>query len=122
MGHRIKPAIERLLAKRRIDPATGCWLFTGYALDTDNPKYAKGNGYGYIRDDWRDGRHGKLILVHRLAYRELVGAVPPGFEIDHDCRRRLCFNPAHLIAVTHRVNVQLTVFRRANGEVDHIPF
>jgi hypothetical protein len=78
---------ERLWA--RLDVGD-CWLWTGPV----NPK-----GYGRIGD------HGHLRYVHRVAYEELVGPVPPGFVLDHLCRVPRCCNPSHMEVVTHRVNI-----------------
>jgi hypothetical protein len=39
-----------------------------------------------------------------VAYRALVGDYPDGTESDHLCRVRNCVNPAHIEAVTHKVN------------------
>ena len=68
-----------------------CWLWTGPT-----------NGYGYGRA-WVDGRK---QYVHRLAYEAFWGPVPPGLELDHLCRQRACYNPWHLEAVTHGVNME----------------
>lgn len=46
-----------------------------------------------------------MIYAHRLSYELFVGPIPDGYELDHLCRNRGCVNPAHLEAVTHRVNV-----------------
>jgi hypothetical protein len=35
----------------------------------------------------------------------LVGPIPEGLTIDHLCRVRHCVNPAHLEAVSERVNI-----------------
>ena len=57
-------------------------------------------GYGQIRV----GEKGPY--VHRVAYELAHGPIPAALEIDHLCRNRGCVNPAHLEAVTHRVNCQ----------------
>lgn len=37
------------------------------------------------------------------------GPIPPGLEIDHICRVRLCVNPHHLQAVTHAENLRRSI-------------
>lgn len=59
---------------------------------------AKSCGYGVA---WHDG---KVRLVHRFVYAALFGPIPDGYEIDHLCRVRACFNPLHLEAVTGAEN------------------
>ena len=61
----------------------------------------KPNGEGYIRRTI--GRKG--YSNHRLAYECAYGPIPQGLVIDHLCRNRSCANPAHLEAVTDRVNI-----------------
>lgn len=75
-------------------PMSGCWLWTGCA-DRD--------GYG-----WHFSAARKIVRAHTVAYRALVGEVPPGLELDHRCRVRCCCNPAHLEAVTHAENCART--------------
>jgi len=49
--------------------------------------------------------NGKVELAHRVSYYYQHGALPPdGYDIDHLCRVRNCYNPSHLEAVTHREN------------------
>lgn len=68
-----------------------CWIWKGNAFQS--------TGYGKIVIEK------KHLLTHRLAYELLIGPIPEGKEIDHLCRIRLCCNPLHLEAVTHRENV-----------------
>ncbi len=65
-----------------------CWLWSGPI----SPE-----GYGRVG--------GNRLYVHRVAYEYWVGPIQDGFELDHLCRNRACGNPAHLEAVSHRVNV-----------------
>lgn len=84
------PLKERLMAKIRVDPETGCWLWTGAQ---------NGRGYGYI------GFKGGLHLTHRLMFELARGcSIPPKYETDHLCRSRACANPAHLECVTASEN------------------
>lgn len=65
------------------------------------------DGYGRItlgphRGSWRDDHE---YRVARLIYTEWYGVVlEPGMEPDHLCRNTSCWEPAHLEAVTTRVN------------------
>lgn len=68
----------------------GCWQWIG-ASDR--------HGYGLFAYE-RQRR-----LAHRFAYELFVGAIPPGLELDHLCRDRLCVNPLHLEPVTRLENM-----------------
>lgn len=100
-----RAALDRALAMTE-KQAGGCWLFTG-SLDKD--------GYGLI------GVKGLgTQRVHRLAYTVLRGPIPVGMEIDHLCRVRNCMNPAHLEAVTRRVNsLRSESFAAVNARKTH---
>lgn len=84
-GAPLKSRLDRL---SMVDPATGCWVWQGMR--------AKG-GYGYMGADG---------YAHRVAYKEYVGPVPQGLELDHLCNRPECVNPEHLEPVTHAENMR----------------
>jgi len=80
---------KRFWAKVRLDPSTGCWLWTA-GKDWD--------GYGMF---WIDGA---TVRAPGVAFKALRGPVPAGLQIDHLCRVRACVNPLHLEAVSGRTN------------------
>lgn len=85
--------LARLLSRRKLVPGkepTDCWVWQGVCNHS---------GYGRIRIN------GKLKSVHRVSYEGFRSYIPIGLEVDHICSNRSCFNPDHLEAVTHAVNV-----------------
>jgi hypothetical protein len=66
-----------------------CWIWTA----------CKSNGYGHFSVD------GIILRAHRVSYRELVGEIEAGLELDHLCRTRACVRPSHLEPVTGTVNI-----------------
>lgn len=90
----VVPAEDRFWAM--VDRSGGpraCWLWTGGTQ----------RGYGVF---WPTPERSEG--AHRYAYKLLVGPIPDGFELDHvkarGCTSTRCVNPAHLEAVTPRVN------------------
>ncbi len=81
---------------RKVDRSAGprgCWLWTGGTSQKGYGRFALGR---------------KMISAHRYAYEIAVGPIPDGLEIDHvkarGCQHRHCVNPAHMEAVTGKVN------------------
>ncbi len=87
-GRYPQPTEERFW--NMVNKTDTCWLWTGCTA---------GRGYGLF------GVNRKLVRPHRYAYELLVGPIPEGLQIDHLCPNRGCVNPAHLRAVTAKVNI-----------------
>lgn len=87
-----------------------CWHWNG------GPS---GNGYAFFP---------RRVYAHRFSWELANGPIPKGFVVDHrchnadkscpggKCRHRLCVNPAHLEAVTPRVNLARSA-QRTNSPV-----
>lgn len=84
----------------------GCWEWTGQV----NHK-----GYGVLYQ--RPGYRPRNRKAHRVVYELLVGPIPTGKQLDHQChnqdkscpggvtcRHRRCVNPGHLEPVTPKIN------------------
>lgn len=87
------PFTEKLaeLVAANADNPTGCWVW---------PVAPEPDGYPKVRYG-----QGRRTRAHRAAYMVLVGPIPDGLVLDHLCRNHCCVNPAHLEAVTERVNI-----------------
>lgn len=100
------PPFIRLMNGYAVDSINGCWVWQGHT-------YA--NGYGAIKV------FGKMGLCHRLSYELHKGQIPEGMEILHSCDNRLCINPDHLRAGTHRENMSDAVDRSRMRKGDNHP-
>ncbi len=107
---------ERFWSKVDKQGDNGCWLWTA-ALSN--------HGHGRFMLD------GQCKSTHRLAYEWLVGPIPDGLVLDHqchnndptcwagnDCLHRRCVNPAHLEATTQQIN---NLRGHNNGAKTHCP-
>lgn len=75
-------SVERMVGERVTVRADGCWIMDGKP-DT----YASTSLGG---------------SAHRFVYETLVGPVPDGHHLHHECQHPGCVNPAHLIPLTPR--------------------
>jgi hypothetical protein len=85
-------------------PETGCWIWMRSSTLHDGAP-----NYGEIRV------RGRNRAAHRVSYETMVGKIPPGLDIDHKCRVRLCVNPDHLEPVTRSENLKRGAVSRWTG-------
>jgi len=81
---------RRFDQKYRVDPETDCFIWMGRVQNMGYPCFDP---------------YDKPVLAHRWAYERQFGSIPAGLTLDHLCRTPRCVNPAHLEAVTQRINV-----------------
>ncbi len=93
------PLSDRLIAwyQRSSTNERGCWLWNG-SLDED--------GYALVYSIPGGGGLYRKKRLHVVSFVYFKGPMPEGFETDHTCSVRRCWNPEHLEAVTHEVNVK----------------
>lgn len=99
MGAKISsvPIEERLLAKRKIDPVTGCWNWTGAT---------RGGGYGEI------GFRGHNMSVHRISMEIYGGGLSHSEFVCHKCDNPRCFNPDRLFKGDNSANMRDSVAKK----------
>src|SRR6185312_16875409 len=88
----------------------GCWYWTGSQWGLPGYKY------GQVRT-WNPNLQGRSRAgrktAHRFVYEFVNGVtVPEHDDVDHLCNNKLCVNPEHLEAVSHRENIQRMYRRR----------
>jgi HNH endonuclease len=84
--------LARLLARRELDPITGCWHFRGSIT---------GNGYGHV--SYSRGTE----YTHRLAAMLFLDLdLKDGRVVRHVCDVPACFNPDHLRLGTQADNMR----------------
>jgi len=78
--------------RTKLNPESGCLEWT---LSTGN------GGYGNMHCDGKNGQ-----LSHRIAWLKLVGPIPEGLSVLHNCDNPRCCNVEHLRLGTTQENQQ----------------
>lgn len=86
----------------RVTEVGRCWEWQGWT----NP-----SGYGVVTRS-RDNRK---FYVHRLAWAEVNGPIPPGACVLHSCDNRRCVRPSHLHLGTRQQNTAEMLARGRSG-------
>src|SRR5215475_14912422 len=84
---------QRVQDKISVDPATGCWMWTGTILNSGYPVISVGSRSDGSRANRR---------AHKFVWEFLGGARG---QLHHRCLRKRCVNPLHLelvVPVEHR--------------------
>lgn len=88
---------ERFWSK--VNKTESCWIWMGVTNDS---------GYGL------HSVNKVHVRAHRFSWETLVGLIPEGMQIDHQCRKRDCVNPSHLRLATNKQN-QEHITKRSNN-------
>ncbi len=70
-----------------------CWNWKGPVAS---------HGYGDMQVN--DGQRYRHLRAHRVSMHLFGNVIPEGMVVDHQCKNKLCVNPAHLRIVTSKTN------------------
>lgn len=86
------------------DPVTGepslCRIWTGPTSGAEYKGKKKGRGHSY----GRMSLDGATVAVHKTAWVNENGLIPPKKQLDHLCKQRDCSDDTHMELVTHLEN------------------
>jgi hypothetical protein len=84
---------------------TPCWIWLLYR-DPD----------GYGKAVVEEGEKRTSTTAQRWVYERVLGPVPEGMTLDHQCPNRCCVNPHHMEPVPHIENVRRSRVRKLTQE------
>jgi hypothetical protein len=83
----MKDILEKIKARVKVNPDTGCWEWQG-------PRLKAGYGTCTVKSRKEEGeRH---CLTHRAMWNAVHGEIPGGMFVCHTCDNPPCCNPEHL--------------------------
>lgn len=99
------PVEKRFWDKINRDAPNGCWLWTACI--------SVHGGYGLFMYE------GRLQVAHRVAWKLLIGPIPGGLKLCHDCPdgdNPACVNPDHLFLGTQKDNIRDCISKGRRAE------
>ncbi len=86
----------------KVEKTDSCWIWRGQL---------GGRGYGHTKR-MIDGKI-RAKPAHRLAWEMLIGPIPKGLSVLHECDNKLCVRPGpgHMHLGTHQENMREMVER-----------
>ena len=94
--------LDRLKAKTKLDPETGCLVWTGAVFS--RPKTGK-KTYGVFHWGYEEGGRRRIINAQRAAWI-LAHGEPGDAMVLHTCHNMLCCNVDHLYLGDHLQNMK----------------
>jgi len=89
----------RLVDQRDLGAETPCWTMRSCDRLFKYPTFILGTR--------------RAVSAHRWMHELVIGPIPVGFMVDHECEQKRCVNPDHLEAVTNAENIRRSKARKA---------
>lgn len=106
---RARPLAVRL-AEKLVQTESGCIVWTGTVT--------RDGGYGKISVG---GRHGRILVTHRVAWELENGPIPEGLWVLHRCDNPPCCNVQHLFLGDSATNVADMVAKGRHRPQGRVP-